>query len=909
MIYGRDAEQAELDRLLAEATNGRSAALVIRGEPGIGKSTLLDYVSDRASASGVPVLRCVGIETEAELPYAALHLLLRPYLRQMDALPKPQAMALRAAFGLTDLPAGDRFLAGVGVLTLLSDLAEAGPLLIVIDDAQWVDRSSAGALLFAARRLDAEGVVMLFAARDHGQTFREPGLPELRLSGLDQVEATALLARLAPELAPQVRARVLEEAAGNPLALLELPGALTGAQRTGWMPSGAGTVATAPGSGRVRQAFLDQLHNLPEPCQLLLLVAAADDTGDLGVLSAAAARLGVSLSQLEPAEAGGMVQILNGSIGFRHPLIRSATYQGAPVGRRVAVHRALADTYADQAEPDRRAWHLAAGAVGPDASVATLLERSAERARARGGHAAVAAAYQRAAGLTPDPAHRTRRLAAAARAAAAAGLPELAEALVSEASPQTTDPSVGAELVRVLHALGHEQDQSCAIELVRSASAIAEPDPETAALMVVEAMTSSWAAADQAATAAVADAVAQMPDPATPSRFLAGAKTAAIHLAGGELRQAMPQLRKLLEQFAGSAHEVSERVSIMGWYDLLVPCAQAHHEAAALVRDCRAEGAIGLLPRALMYLARALLRHGRYLDACTAGGEGLRIAQDTNQPHFAGHLRGLLACVAAIEGEEERFQSLTDGLLAHGLTEKGVECLHASNLRDLGLGQPEAVLDRWDRLAVGSARHIALGMIATLPDYVEAAVRVGVPERADEPYRRLLMWAEATDLPWAKAVALRCRALLADGDSAGDWYEEAGKTHTDDDQPFDRARTSLLYGGWLRRRLLRNAARPHLRTAVEIFERLGAEPWAEQARTELRASGEAHEVGERGADLLDRMTPQELQVVRLAAAGMSNREIGAQLFLSPRTVGYHLYKAYPKLGVASRGDLRRLDLG
>lgn len=909
VIHGRVAERTELDQLLVKAVGGRSSALVIRGEAGIGKSALLDYASDLAAARGVPVLRGVGIETEAELPYAALHLMLHPYLGQLGKLPDAQAMALRAAFGMAKVPPGDRFLAGVGVLTLLSDLA-GGALLVLIDDAQWMDQSSAGALQFAARRLDAEGVVMLFAVRDNGRAFHAAGLPELHLTGLDLTDAMAVLAQHSPDLVPQVQERVLQEAAGNPLALLELPAALTAEQRAGWVPTGAIDVTTVPGSGRVRLAFLDQIHSLPQAGQLMLLVAAADDTGDLAVVSKAAQRLGLSLEEFEPAEGSGLVRIVAGRVTFRHALLRSVAYHDAPVARRMAVHRALAGAFDTDAEADRRAWHLAASAVGPDESVAVALEQSAEHARARGGYAAVAAAYHRAADLTADAGRKARRLAAAARAATVAGLPELAAALTEQAAQQTSDPVIRAELARVRNVLAHEQDfPKGSSELAEAACVIAEQDPDTAALMLVDAMTASWAANDRAATEAVARVAARMGDAASSNGFLALAKDAAVHLSARELKQAVPHLRKLLEQFnASSTQDVRERANAMWWFEWLASSPQAHHEAAELVSDCRVQGAIGVLPRALMYLARALLRLGRCRDACAAGGEGLRIAQDTNQPHFAGHLRGLLACVAATEGEVERCLALSEEVLAHGLAEKGVECLQALNLLDLGRGRPEAVLARWDRLAVGAARDVALGHIAGLPDYVEAAVQAGAPERAQEPFARLETWAEATGAPGATAVALRCRALLDGGDSAGEAYRRAGELHAQDDQPFQHARTELLHGQWLRRRLQRNAARPHLRTALEIFERLGATHWIERARAELRAAGEVLEIGDRAPELLDQLTPQELQVVRLAATGLSNRDIGAQLFLSPRTVGYHLYKAYPKLGVASRTELYRLDL-
>lgn len=946
MMYGREAEQAALDRLLAEAADGRSRALVLHGEAGIGKSTLLDYIADRAATQGMPVLRGLGVETEAELPYATLHLMLHSYQQQFDRLPGPQAAALRAAFGMADLPTGDRFLVGIAVLTLLSDLAEDGPLVVLVDDAQWIDQSSAGALLFAARRLDAEGVVMVFAGRGSGPggpDSRLAGLPELPVRRLDRTESAALLAGLQPELSPGVREQVVTEADGNPLALRELSAALTPEQRAGLRPAVAGTMAagsgaavgtdpaagsgapvdsggsgavgsgavpTEYGTGLVRQAFLDRIRALPESAALLLLVAAADDTGHLAVLTSAAQRLGVGLDDLAPAEVSGLVRVADGAVSFRHPLIRSTAYDAAPIGRRLAVHRALADAFDARGDPDRRAWHLAASATGPDEAVASALERSAEQARVRGGYAAVAAAYQRAAELSPDPTHRVRRLAAAARAATAAGLPELAASLAGQAGPEAAEPLLRAELAMVRSALAHQQDdRTGGGELANAASAAAGQDPELAALLVLDAMAASWAANDLTATATVAEAVARMGEAAASHRFLASASAAATQLAGGELGQAVPHLRELLAELGGGNRSVWERAIVTCWYDLLVPYSTAHHEAVALVRDCRAEGAIGLLPRALMYLARVLLRLGRYVDACTNGGEGLRIAEDTNQPHFAAHLRGILACVAAIEGEQERCLELSDGLLAQGLTEKTGECLQALNLLDLGFGRHQEILTRWDRLAVGAARDTALGVVGTLPDYIEAAVRVGEVEMAAEPLHRLATWAESTEELSVAAVALRCQALLAPDPAAGELYEQAEKLHAREDQPFERARTALLHGEWLRRRRQRSAARHRLRTALETFESLGAAPWARRARSELRASGQALQSQDRGPGLLDRLTPQELQVVRLAAAGLSNRAIGAQLFLSPRTVGYHLYKAYPKLGVASRHELQRMDLG
>ncbi|NED95767.1 helix-turn-helix transcriptional regulator [Phytoactinopolyspora alkaliphila] len=907
MLYGRSAEKTRIDRMLTEATDGHSSALVFRGEPGIGKSTLLEYAREQASRSEVPVLSGVGVEAEIELPYGALHLILRPALGDLDAVPAPQADALRGAFGLAGSRAADRFLVGLATLTLLAEHAGGGPLLCLIDDAQWLDHSSLSAMCFAARRLGAEGIVMLFAARADDTALPAFGLPEMEVGGLGREESLAFLDEFVPGLAPQLQDRIVAETAGNPLALRELPAALTPEQRAGWLAPEASPAGDNPVPSRVQETYQARVRALPDTTRYLLLVLATEDTGELTVVLDAARRLGAGIPDLERAEADNLVDVVGARLMFRHPLIRSATHHAASAAQRLAVHRALAETFEAASAADRAAWHRAAASTEPDEAVASALERSAEHARSRGGYAAVAAAYQRAAELTPDPAQRVRRLASAARAAADAGRPDRAAKLADLAEPDAAAPRVLADLVQVRSAIAHEQDRPhLAVELAWAASAIAEDDPGLAAVMLLDAVTAAWASANHADVAAVARlAAVPSPDP-----FLARTSAAIVHLTTGGLKHGVPYLRELLAEFAHNpGRSIWQRSSIQWWFHWLADPDAGYEEAAALERECRAQGAIGLLPRALMYLARAELIRGRLRAARSAADEGLRIAQDTDQPHFAGHLSGLLACVAAIVGDGELTRPLAGEILDEGLTERGVECLYALNILDLGSGRHESVLERLDRLGVGPAREVAMGHFASLPDYVEAAARAGAPELAAEASATYGEWAEATERPWAMAVALRCRAILADGDDARELYEAAAELHARDGQPFERARTELLFGSWLRRRLFRNDARPHLRVAHEIFDQLGAAEWLRRTAAELRAAGEASETPERGPDVLDRLTPQELQVARLAADGLSNRDIAAQLFLSPRTVGYHLYKAYPKLGVTSRHELARMDLG
>ncbi|MGW6022835.1 helix-turn-helix transcriptional regulator [Streptomyces sp. NPDC055099] len=910
MLYGRGDEIAQLDALLAQARQGHSAALVVRGEAGIGKSALLAHAAATARSHDTRLLQATGIEAESELPFAGLHLLLHRVTDRIDALPEPQAKALRAALGLAPSARADRFLIGLAVLTLLADLAdEAGSLLCLVDDAQWLDQASADALLFAARRLAADGVVMLFAARDaHAPPFPAEGLPELRLTGLDDETAGDLLAEHAGDLPRYVREQIRAESGGNPLALRELPAA----QREGHIPGYGGHLSSLPSHSRLLRTFADRMSSLPRATRTLLVIAAAEGTGDLTVTAAAASRLGAGVTDLEPAERKELLSLDGGRLTFRHPMIRAAAYQSAPAGDRIAAHRALADALPCVGNVDRRAWHLAAATTEPDEYVAGVLEQTAEHARSRGGYAAVAAACERAAQLSPDGAHRARRLALAASAAADAGHNERAAELALRAAPHLTDPAVLAQLAQVRAAVAREQGrlEASYSVLLDTAADIAPHAPQTAAFMAYEAMTAAWLSGHRQSIDEMSHRIAGL-DLNTPPHALPylPAAEGLARLAAGDPGSGLPPLRALFDSLRAERHDAGhtlrERVSIASWFSPLGALETGNDLAAELERECREQGALGPLPLVLLLRTRARIFLGRHSCALMGATEGLRIAQDTGQPHYVGQLTGILAYLAALDGDEERCRELAaKGDLRQVLPGQVWGGIAVAML-ELGLGHHEAALRAYEDVAASPSGHTIV-VLYCVPDRVEAAVRSGKADSVRDPARAFGEWADHSGAAWARALAARCRALLAPETEAQAAYEEALALHVDDSRPFERARTELLFGEWLRRAGRRSEARVPLRSALDTFELLASPPWAERARAELRATGEsrARHVGDEAP--LERLTPQERQVVRLAATGMTNRDIGAQLFLSPRTVGYHLYNAYPKLGVASRGELARL---
>ncbi|MGR6913492.1 AAA family ATPase [[Actinomadura] parvosata] len=934
MLWGRAGEQKVVEELLDQAREGRSGVLVLRGEPGIGKTSLLEYAGRRAD--GMRVLRGVGIETEAEIPFASLHLLLRRALDRLPALPAPQAAALEGALGLRPAAGDDQLLVGAAVLSLLAELAEDGPLLCLVDDAHWLDQASAQALRFAAHRLHAEGVAIVFGARDG---FDASGLPELRLSGLDRRSALELLADAEPGLAAPLRDRIVAESCGNPLALRELPrSAARHSPLEGGPDGGYGSTRDGGYDGayegaydgvyeggplplpeRIQSAYASRIAELPPDARTALLVMALTDGGDLGVIRQATDGLGVPASALAAAEDAGLVRIAGGRVEFTHPLMRTAAYQHGGYELRLRVHTLLARLLAGQ--PDRRAWHLAAAATGPDEEAAQALEQAARRAKDRNGNAGAAAALARAADLTADPALRAGRLTSAAVAAADAGQPARAKQLVERAAELVTDPRSRARLAELRARIAFDEGTPyLAHDLLvdgaehlagdRPADVLEAPDRVAAGLMLIDAARNAWQLSDPAK---VAEAAARLhalglrpEDGLEPAvRAVTGA---AVLLREGPAG-ALPIMRGLVAAGARireGAHALRVNAAFVA---TIVGDFQAGRDiSAAVAAECRANGEIGKLPIVHLTLASAELYLGRFRDAVATATEGLQLASDTGQPNRAGYLEGTLAWIAAAQGDAPRCVELAargrDRFDVTRIANDLAWAEWALALLDLGQGRFTEALGRFEAAMAGPVRH-QMQAVYFAPDQVEAATRLGLP--ADEPLRRFEEWAVAADLPWAEAVLHRCRALVEPGwERAEEHFRQAVRLHASGERPWEAARTHLAYGERLRRERNKGSARPHLRAALETFERLGARPWAERARTELRATGDTTTSGTEPA--AQALSPQELQIVRLAATGLTNKEIGAQLFLSPKTVSYHLYRAFPKLNVASRAQLAGLDL-
>lgn len=911
MLYGRADDLARIAGMLDDARSGRSGALVIRGEAGAGKTVLIDRAA--ATADGVRVLRATAVDTESDLPYSGLHLLLRGQLGSLDALPDGQAAALRNALGLGPPAAqasADRFLVGLAVLTLLARLAEERSLLCLIDDAHWLDHDSAEALLFAARRLESEGVVIIFAARDDDRPFPATGIAELRLARLDDALADRLIAEQAPDVAAAARSAIIRQAQGNPLALVELSSILTPEQRSGESP--VLPVGTLPVTDRVRQSFRDRLNLLPERTRHLLGLAAAD-SGDLDLVVRAGRRLdGLTLSALVPAEAAGLVRLEDGRIAFRHPLLRAVAYRELPGEVRLSAHRALAAEFAVRRDPVREAWHLAAASVGPDDAAAAALERSARQIRSRGGYAAESVAYERAARLSSDPADRGRRLAAAAFAAADAGQHQRVPRLAHRARNQLIDPLARARLAEAEAriAIAHGDAARAHAALAYAAAATAGSGDHLGAIALsFDAATTAWLAGDLPAVAEIArrgtDSAADR------ARGPLWHATVALgHLAADEATAGLPWLGALIDgvRSARRTGGLQQRAQLAIW-DLLVGDDDAAHATAVdLERDARDRGAIGVLPAALTLVTRAQLFRGRHPEAWAGAAEGLRIARDTEQAQAVALLTGAQAYLAAVEGDEARVRELGDQLAgARDPGSLGMRSVSA-DLLDLALGRPETVARRAREFDHDAPIARTMMLIHRMPDLVEAAALVGDLDLARAFDRRIQAWAPLTGQAWSVAVASRCTALI-DPATADDHFARAVRLHRAGGRPFERARTELLYGEWLRRARRRAEAATVLESALEQFDRMGARPWADRAGSELRAAGRRRPPSTvRPATGAGQLTAQELQVVRMAAQGMTNKAIGARLFLSHRTVAYHLHKAFPKLGVASRGELAALSL-
>ena len=886
---------------------------MLNGEPGVGKSVLLAYAVELAD--GMRVLQATGVETEVDLPFAGLDQLVRPVLPLAERLPARQADALLGALGLVDHVSQDRFLVAAATLSLLSEAAEDGPVLCVVEDAHWLDQPSREALAFAARRLEAEGIALLAATRDEPW----PGLPALRIGGFTPDEVDALLREHAGSVAADVRERLTKETGGNALALIELAGSLSAEQLAGTVP----LPRPLPLTTRVQAAFLARVRLLPAATQTLLLVAAADDTADPAVVFRAATHLGVDPDALEPAERAGLAKVNSaGRLAFRHPLVRAAVYQGATFAGRTAAHRALAGALDGDGHAERRAWHLAATATGPDGGIARDLERSAETALQRGGYAVAAAAFERAAELSAASPDRARRVVGAARAAFHAGQADRAAGLADQAERLVDDPVTADEVALLRGRIEFARGSAVGAHalLLTAARGMAGRDPRAAAAVLVEAARAAWNAYDPDRYAEVCALLATLELPAgDPIGPVVATAIAISEYFAGRPGQAVTRMRQGLEAWLppgadrATAYDqglVEASLALAGFTRVTGDDAAGLAAGAAAVAKCRARGLVAWLPWALVNLSMTEMLAGRHSAAAASGAEGMRLARDLGQPTAICSCASTLAWLAAVRGEEDRCRELAAEAVrlseAHQLTAIAVIATWALGLLELSLGRPEQALDRLLDRTRGPLVVPTVRCLLT-PDLVEAAARAGRTADLGESMAWYQEWAGATGQPWAEAAVHRCRALLA-GEQAEPHFVEALRLHEQagpDQRPFDRARTQLLYGQWLRRARRRTDARPQLAAAHETFERLGATPWAARAGTELRATGQTVR---RQAPVATRLTPQELQVVRLVADGGSNQEVAAQLFLSPRTVAYHLYKAYPKLGVGSRADLARLDL-
>ncbi|MDV9196517.1 ATP-binding protein [Streptomyces sp. Wh19] len=892
VVQGRAKEQCHIRRMLADARRGESNCLLLHGEAGIGKTTLLDYAV--AHAEGVSVLRVEGIESEMELAFGGLHQLLLPVLDRLDLLPPPQAGALRAVFGLSEETVRDRLTIGLATLSLLSEAAAGQPLLCVVDDLQWLDRPSVDALVFAARRLRAEGVVMLFATRETSSVGGAKALPHVPVTGVDRQSAASML----PGLAPPVTEWIIDQAQGNPLALQELAAALTPAQRAGQLgPLTLPDARSAP-PNRLQDAFAEQIRRLPDATRRMLTVAAADDTGDLPTVLAAAAGLGGEVGDLEPAERAELVLVSAQRLRFRHPLIRFAAYQCAPLAWRLAVHQALVAVLDGPAHAHRRAWHLAAATTGPDERVAGELERVAEWAGSRQAMASASAAYERAAHLTADTSRRARRLINAAQKASEAGQDERCRALTDQVPLPLPDPGMAADFARACSVveLGYGSPGQAARLLAECTETVSASRPDKLAPLLTDAIHAAFSAGDAALMMEIAVRTPGLPVVATPAKLLAG-----------DIPGALRTLDEHVEAARLDGSGLMDRLMAGIYCHLVAAHENAYELATAAVTHCREQGIGGWLPTTLHLLAQAELALGRHDDAQAHAAEALRLAEAYDLDHRAAHLRALLAVLAAVRGEEESTRE--PAVLALEYTRprdvgRGTaDALWALGLLDLGLGRAQDALEHLEaaRHAVGHPiliRHL-------MPDLIEAAVRAGHPERAREPAKQLMSWADDLRQPHFTAQAHRCAALTGPDTSAEEHYTSALDLHNGGGD-FERARTELLYGEWLRRGRRKLDARGHLRTARELFDRLGAQPWARRAATELQAAGETSHPADAVDSPISRLSSQEREVVRLAATGATNREIATRLFLSPRTVGHHLYRAFPKLGISSRTELADL---
>jgi DNA-binding CsgD family transcriptional regulator len=896
-LLGRHVECALLGEALDEACSGRSRVVVLRGEPGVGKSALLEFVV--AQATGWQVATAVAVESEMELAYSGLHQLCGPMLDHLDELPGPQQNALGTVFGLRTDDAPDRFLVGLATLTLLAHVSDQRPLLCVVDDAQWLDAASAQTLSFVARRFFAERIAFVCAARTGIGDGVLAGLTDVHLGGLGDSDArTLLLENLSGPVDATVCAQIIVESHGNPLALLELPRTWNTAELAG----GFGIPARQPVGSRIEQSFATRLRQLPPETQLLVLAAAAEPSGDPLLLLRAAETLGLDPATSGPAADAGLLE-LSGRVEFAHPLVRSASYSSATADDRQRVHLALAEATDPERDPDRRAWHRARAAQAPDEGIAAELERSAERAQARGGAAAAAAFLERASALSPDPARRARRALKAAEAKQVAGAPQAAATLLTVAAEGALDERERAlaERLKGRIALDLRRGGDAAPLLLDAACRLESVEPTVARNTYLAALFAAGFVSDDALRRA-AEAARKAPRPLdTPTADDLMLEGLAIRYTDGYAASAT-QIKQALRAYRDQDLATIEDVRWPGiarriapdlfdddvWHDLAT-------RSAILARD---RGALGVLPLALNNLAYLFIYEGD-LQAATpliAEAEEIADAIDGDRITF-GRLY-----LAALRGDEgavlEHVEIDKAKALARGEGLLPAVGQHASAVLYNGLGRYDEALSS-AQAATRSDAPITASW--SLPELVEAATRSGNDAMAHDGLERLAERTQAAGTEWALGLEARSRALLSQDSAAEDFYRDAVDQLSHCRVAPERARAHLLYGEWLRREGRRIDAREQLHSAHEMFVECGMDGFAERTRRELAATGEKPR--KRSAETRSDLTPQEAQIAQLAREGYSNPEIGAQLFLSPRTVEWHMRKVFAKLGITSRRQL------
>jgi DNA-binding CsgD family transcriptional regulator len=896
VLIGRDAEIAQIGLLLEDARQGTSGALVLRGEAGIGKTTLLDEAVVRAA--GFRVLRAVGVESEEEIAFAGLQQLLRPVMPLLSEVPAHQAHALAIALTLDDGPPPERLLVSAGALSLFAAASEERPLLCVVDDAHWLDDASAGTLTFVARRLQVESIAMLFAAREPERAmFETVGLADLRVGGLDAEAATTLVTAGAPDLAPGAANQLVALTRGNPLALLELPRSLEPDQRAGIVPIDE----PLPVGREIERAFSERARLLPQDTRRALLLAAAGSPADEGAVWLAFEREGLGEDAVAAAGSSGL--LVRDRLEFSHPLVRSAVYQAARAKDRRSAHATLAAT---TTAPDRRAWHLAAATTGPDEEVASALESAADAARRRGGVTAEAKALERAADLTLDSEARARRLLRAAFASEAAGWLEAADRMLADVAALTNDRVLHAEAVArrsYLVADRGEFERAFALSIDEAAHA---PPHQAGHALSLGALMALTHLLDIDAAVEIAERAWQLDGAGDDGDLHVLENLCRTWILAGRRDDA----RSLVARSLGRVDATTELAVNFGT-DLmyLEDYARAREILERAVVEARQAGALGFLSYALDQFAKLETRAGSPRIAYALELESLRINEASGPDVAVAASTAWLALLEAMLGRPESHSHGNRALeIASGIGDvyNVVRARAALGIESLAGGDSKQAVE-WLEPAVASVVGGGVrepNFFRLDGDLVESLVRLGRADDARQHLDRLDRQALETGGMWARAVAARCHAMLADDNDLQERFENALELHEHDPSALEKARTQLCYGERLRRARRRREARDVLRSSLETFEALETRPWADRARAELLATGEHASRREPGA--AERLTPQELQIATHVAEGLTNRDVAARLFLSPKTIEFHLTAVYRKLNVRSRSELIRL---